>query len=401
MVFAALLLGGSLSISACHLSHDDGRDAGRPDTGDLREPDAAEGDGGPPGHGRVVSVAAGAFHTCAVTDDGRVWCWGGNDFGALGVDVERLSTTPVRVSEIDDAVQVAAGEHHSCARQGTGTVQCWGSTASGGSPFPGRVVGLTDALDIDAGPGFTCAVVSGGGVRCWGRNGSGQLGDGTTIDRASPSMVVGVDDAVGVSTGAEHACALHASGAISCWGANREARLGNGLGGAEPVVVPVDVLYIDDAVAVAAGGAHTCALRSGGELWCWGMNREGQAGSIPSTQVNVPRAVSGVLDAILLATGPGHTCFARAPGTVSCFGTNEWGQLGDGTGTRSHIPVPVAGDVRATALIAGDASGGIHGHSCALLSDGGVSCWGPNEQGQLGDGTSITALHPTRVVGFP
>lgn len=392
----------SAVLGGCYLSHPLEGGAEAPiDAGRTRDGTAPPSSTDAAVEPRAVSIAAGGQHTCAVTDDGTVWCWGDNLAQQLAAVAHPLSTTPVRARGVSGAVQVAAGERHTCARLRRGSVECWGRTGHTPwtGPRPAAVEGVRGAADLDCGDDFCCTVVVGGRVACWGYNGDGQLGDGSTDSRDAGDHVLGIRDAVEVTTGGSHACALRESGRISCWGNNRNARLGNGMGGPDPVPEPVDVRHIDDGVSVAAGNHHTCAARSSGELWCWGFNRQGQAGRAGSLeQVNDPSPVPSVSRAVAVGAGALHTCFLRDDGSVRCFGSNQWGALGDGTGVDSHRPVEPVGSPRARALTLGESTGGAHGHTCVLGDSGGVSCWGANEHGQLGDGTSVSSLAPTRVV---
>jgi len=148
-------------------------------------------------------------------------------------------------------------------------------------------------------------------------------------------------------------------------------------------------------VALAAGGPHTCALRPPGYIWCWGRNDAGQLGNGTTNDSSAPVLVSGITTASSVDAGLWHTCAVLATGTVSCWGGNNSGQLGDGTKTSQLTPVDVSG---LSASVLAVALGGEH--TCALLATGAVWCWGNNEMGQLGNGTSTTRLVPVQVSGL-
>ena len=157
--------------------------------------------------------------------------------------------------------------------------------------------------------------------------------------------------------------------------------------------MPVGVLGITDAIAISAGFIHSCALREGGTISCWGDNHEGQLGDRTYDDSLVPVGVVGITDAIAITAGSYHSCALRKGDTLSCWGENDEGQLGDGSDDDSLVPVGVVGVTDAAAISAGDR------HSCALHEGGTLSCWGENDEGQLGDRTDDVSLVPVRVVG--
>lgn len=232
----------------------------------------------------VSSLSAGGRHTCAATDDGTLWCWGDDDFGQLGLGGGESQSTPQRVPGISNVVEVCAGQDHTCARTFAGTVDCWGRNADGqlgvgdlmDRSMPARAFGGGRTIDIACGEAHTCAVVDDGSVRCWGNNDSGQAGQDMAATIASPARVE-LDDAAELALGGKVSCARRTSGIVSCWGANMFGQLGRGeLGGTS--FSPVDVVEITDALRIAYGSDHGCAIRASGELWCWGRNQWGRLG---------------------------------------------------------------------------------------------------------------------------
>ena len=147
---------------------------------------------------------------------------------------------------------------------------------------------------------------------------------------------------------------------------------------------------------IASGLWHTCAQTEDGASKCWGYNGNGQLGDGTTTLRASPVDVSGLASGVrAVAAGGGHTCALVEDGGVKCWGWNGYGQLGDGTCAERHTPVDVSGLSSATPAIS---AGG--NHTCALLAGGGVSCWGYNGYGQLGDGTTDTRATPGEVLGF-
>ena len=189
----------------------------------------------------IRDIAAGAGHTCAVTASGEVHCWGGNTHGELGMGVASAApvATPSRVSGLPGPMMmVAAGRFHSCAVSPQGTVWCWGQNEFGAlgddtsldRPFPVQPLGLPDAVvALTAGAGGTCAVLRNGEAYCWGNNANGQLGDGTRIHRSRPTRVQGLEGGGRmVAYGEEFSCGTTRALRALCWGKNDVGQLGDG-----------------------------------------------------------------------------------------------------------------------------------------------------------------------------
>lgn len=344
---------------------------------------------------------------------------------------------------------ISLGSEHSCAVLPTGGVKCWGRGDEGqlgngeseDQLVTVDVVGLTAGVArVSAGGSHTCALTQAGSIKCWGSNYGGNLGNGSEARQLVPVDVEGLTEPVtSLAAGASHTCARLASGAVKCWGMNDYGQLGDGT--YENRTTPVGVVGLSTGAAAVATGPwalHTCAIMESGAASCWGENSGEQlgSGSFPGDGTsNTPREVlgrSGIvamamadytcallapqgtidcwgIDAVYLdssegltsgfagiAVGAVHMCGLTLSGGAKCWGSNNHGAVGDGSSEYRDTPVDVTGLTRDVAIVA---AGFIH--SCAFLNTGGVRCWGEGEHGQLGNNDVAMQRAPVEVVGFP
>ena len=353
-------------------------------------------------HAKAGTIAAAEDHTCGVTGGGAAKCWGRNSYYQLGDGtedgVDRL--TPVSVKKLTSGVSaIAAGRYHSCALLNSGAVKCWGNGAEIGDGVglsrstPVFVKGMKQGIvAIDARYTHTCALTNGGGVKCWGSNFYGELGNRTTEWGWSPVFVTGFrTGATAVTVGESHTCVLTDTGGVKCWGRNHVGQLGDGT--TTNRLVPKFVKGLrSDVLAIAAGYMHTCALTAAGRVKCWGANLSGSLGDGTAVERHAPVYVKRLGD-IVTAIAAGHsvTCALTGAGQAKCWGT----PVGDGVPNQpSYFPTNVKGLKNGvTAISAGDF------HGCAIIG-GGARCWGWNDHGQIGDGTTTTQWAPVKVNGF-
>jgi alpha-tubulin suppressor-like RCC1 family protein len=298
----------------------------------------------------------------------------------------------------------SAGAYHTCALvSGGGGIDCWGynydgelgnGTTKNISTKPVAVSGIASASEVRAGGYHTCALLS-GSIDCWGYNKFGELGNGTTTGSATPVAVSGITNAIEVSGGDFYTCALLSGGGIDCWGENGFGELGDGT--FTERTTPVAVHGITNATEVTAGALSTCALLSGGSIDCWGYNGFGElgTGSTVPEYSPTPVAVKGITNAVAVsAVGDFYTCALLSGGTIKCWGDNEDGELGNGTTVNSSTPVQVTGITSAAGVVAGAF------HTCAWLVAATAYCWGENYFGELGNGTTVNSSTPVQVSGI-
>ncbi|MFC5183326.1 RCC1 domain-containing protein [Actinomadura harenae] len=346
---------------------------------------------------QVTALTAGAAHTCALFDGKTLRCWGDNQYGELGIGTNAPTPQPSEVQGLAGTPTATLSRAvHNCSLLTTGTVQCWGMNKYGqlgdgnlvNTKNPIQVKGLRGTVRLLAvGGDHTCVVYQqDDSTWCWGQNKYGELGDGTlTTGSLQAVQVKGLPSPPErFATGVWTTCAILKDGSTWCWGHNEEGELGNGtksLGSPKPVQVKG---LASTPTELVAGNFHTCALEQDGSMWCWGENKYGQIGDGSVKIATKPTQVTGLpgTPAHIIAGGY-HTCATFSDGGMSCWGQNNFGQLGDGTNANSRKPVPVKGFRPGPTLIT---AGGLH--TCAAYSDGAIDCWGLNAVGQLGNTTA-------------
>lgn len=369
----------------------------------------------------VTAIHAGGTHTCAQIADGTLRCWGSNFAGELGVGVitdagfEGLPHTVPVTPPLGGVVAVAGGGEgqtgdFTCAVTDAGTVQCWGNDTSGElgqlgteggvdtnpHPNPAPVMSLSrPALDIGCGGAHACALGQKGGVACWGDNAQGQLASrdagafsAIPVDAPLPSP------AIQVAAGQHHSCALLSDGTVWCWGEGAHGQLGRTLDGTSQDPQPAPVVGLSGVTAITAGSYHSCAIVGDGLLLCWGSNDHGQTGRGPGGAVDEPSPAIVALPAgshvAQVSAGLLHTCAVLTDGSLWCWGADTTGAVGTGLSPDGGF---ATSDVLTPARVGGLGSPAAavtsgYLHTCALLVEGKVLCWGSNQFGELGLGAS-------------
>jgi len=297
---------------------------------------------------------------------------------------------------------IAAGGH-TCVLYTDQSIRCTGQNSQGqvgNGTFtnvfePAVASGTVSPVSIGTGLEHTCTLVGDGRMQCWGTNYTGQLGDGTFGGFAmTPQFVHNMSSAIKAIPGGFFTCAMMPDRTMQCWGRNQDGQLGNG-DSTTDVGLPAPVLGLGAVSDFAAGGYHSCGLMADNTVRCWGRNVRGQVGDgTTDSPVTQPHQVSGMNAAVALSLGTYHSCALLQDASVQCWGENDQGQIGAPGLAFSSVPVTVNGIANAVSVSSG------FEHSCAVLSDGTVRCWGNNSFGQLGNGSTANSATPVQAAGI-
>jgi alpha-tubulin suppressor-like RCC1 family protein len=338
----------------------------------------------PPHDGGDEDAAVGDGRTCGTGD---VWCGG-----------SCVQETVAACGDSCIACGAPAASHGTAdCVDGSCTLVCDGGYSQCGKSGCCGDATSGDVRAIAVGGSTTCGLTLGGAASCWGDGSYGTLGNGQIqVQTPTPVGVLGLDSQVAsLSLGDRHACAVTTKGDVSCWGDDQQGQLGDG--GRTPrsqPVTPQGLGRLGAAVtSVAAGGAHTCAVTSAGGAKCWGDNSYGQLGNGTTSVSLVPSDVQGLTSGVtLVATGERFTCALLTAGGVKCWGDGSSGQLGKSSSSSKPVDIALAAPAKAIA------AGGRH--ACAITQQGLLYCWGADDSRQLGDAHVVFAQPiPQRVSG--
>lgn len=364
----------------------------------------------------AVAIDSGSGQTCIITTAGAAKCWGSNWAGQVGDGTTTNARIATQVTGLTSGVTaISAGGQFTCAVV-SGAAKCWGSNWAGqlgnnttdDNSTPQQVIGLDSGVTaIGTGDDHACAIKA-GALYCWGANGSYEFGDGTQQYSSTPVAIPGMDSSVTMlAVGSHHTCAVVAT-VLKCWGSNGSGQVGNGATDPETrgddVKSPTPVANIGAVSDLWLGNAFSCALLPDDSVQCWGANGEGQLGDTAAGPgadswfpVQVTGLTAGVVDSITASAG--HAC-ALIPATgltgneALCWGRNGDGQIGVGDTSDRYVPVQVSGLASGVSIIS---AGWMH--TCAIMSDTQVKCWGAGGDYQLGNGSNSGSSTPVIVLG--
>jgi hypothetical protein len=354
----------------------------------------------------VTAVATGYWHTCALRKDGKMFCWGDNSTGELGTSSGGNVLRPAEVPNMPSVKQLALGGGYTCAITPADKVMCWGDdqygqlgdgVAGGNRSTPAFVKkadgnDLANVYDIAAGSCFTCALAA-DGVYCWGCNNASQLGrDSTSLTQSPSALLVPSSSGATLLAVGDEVAHFSDGGKVCGWGSNAGKAIS---GTADASFATPSCFSLSGILQTVLGRGWGCARLASGAVQCWGL----QIGS--SNIVAPPGMAQPGLLATKLGGGEAVACARLADGSEKCWGANNEGGLGDGTMQDETVATAVVdnqGIPLSSVLSDGQSKSGVALHSCAIQSDGALRCWGWNEKGQIGIGTSMTDVRTATLV---
>ncbi len=330
----------------------------------------------------------------------------GHGSRATAVPTIRHTSHASAAAAIPAWIHIATGGFHTCGIREGNTLWCWGDARFGDlgtgpaadQVLPQQITKPTAGwVSVTAGHWHSCATRSDGTLWCWGDNSNGDLGIGTTtsVDRPDQVTTPAATGWASVAGGYYHTCATRTDGTLWCWGNNFDGQLGIGTTTGQDLPQQVTTPAATGWATVTTGAFHTCAARTDTTLWCWGLNDSGQLGTGTTVDQDLPQQVTtpAATGWATVTTGDSHTCAARTDTTLWCWGLNDSGQLGIGTTVDQDLPQQVTTPATtgwATVTAGSDTT-------CALRTHA-LRCWGANFSGELGIGNSTSQDLPRRVL---
>ncbi|MCA8837649.1 MAG: putative Ig domain-containing protein, partial [Proteobacteria bacterium] len=357
----------------------------------------------------ATQVSAGNDHTCAISGDGEIFCWGLNNGRlGLGMVISDLNT-PHLVGDATNWSQISVGNSHTCAINTDSKLYCWGAGATGqlgigdtdSRTVPTRVGDAVNWMHVSSGREHTCAINSAGHLFCWGESDNGRLGIGDeAMDSLAPARVGEANNWSQVSAGGFHTCATRSDGQLYCWGEGDTGRLGLGIDTTivrnAPTRVGDSANWMQVSTFLDRLFSHTCAINSASRLYCWGSNLGGKLGLGDSDDRNTPTLVGEASNWSQIGRSFFHTCATRSDGQLYCWGSGaSVGRLGLGELNGSNVPARVGDAANWSQVSTGEE------HTCAINSDNRLYCWGEGLNGRLGLGDTTDRTTPVAVTPAP
>ncbi|MBN2724700.1 MAG: hypothetical protein JXR95_11575 [Deltaproteobacteria bacterium] len=341
-----------------------------------------------------TTIAAGENHTCGTTSTEEVMCWGSNMDEELATtsDISESKEPIVATNLIYDLYDVKSGGVRNCGSASSNSIVCWGDDEI---PFEITSPDESAIVSWDVGAAHACMATA-SGVWCWGNNADGQLGNDSTMDSDTPVEVQSITEVTEIVVGGYFTCAVSTSGNY-CWGHGSNGEMGNGTVNDSRTPVLVDTSESGKLTNLAAGDSHVCGINASSEVYCWGSNSSGQTGTGDSVDHSTPAFVE--FDGALiesLSADKDTSCAVDTTGFGWCWGYNYFDQMGVGelhgtTEVNSPVGVAMPDSVLFTAITVGGY------HVCGISENNGAWCWGNNDFGQLGIGTTSAAYEPREV----
>ncbi len=360
--------------------------------------------------GRIASIDVGSGATCALSTDGRAFCWGTNFLGQLGVgdDLPRLIPTPVAGDLTFKRLSLSPGGAFACGLTTGARAYCWG-TSNGGRLGDGSGPGLPKAVtrpqpvvggylftELAVGGSHACAITAGGDAYCWGNNLRGQLGTGNTTPSSRPIRVIGGQKFKSIDAHQDVTCGINSLGSAYCWGDGNNGVLGHGArtSSGSPVAVIGGLTF----ASINLGLWMACGVSTIGDGYCWGYDGYvGGLGTGTSLELTtVPLPVAGGIKWATIGPGVFVTCGVATNGTGYCWGDDSTGELCDGPGYSGSVnrPTPIAGNLKLASVRA-------DWHVCGTTTSGAAYCWGFGVSGGIGDGYLYHRYEAAKVAGQP
>ncbi|HQN73633.1 MAG TPA: hypothetical protein PLB16_09485 [bacterium] len=355
---------------------------------------------------KFQSLAAGAAHTCGLTNDGKVYCWGENNSGQLGNNTTENSFSPSKVDAEIVFKTITASEVNTCGLNDAGEAYCWGSNYCGqlGIGVPGSnsdalvpVKVSTDVkfVSLDAGSCHICGIDENDSAYCWGHNYIGEAGsnEGGTISKILTPHEMKTDlKFKSLSAGRNHSCGLDSAGKAYCWGNNSDGQAGNGhmTFYKDPVEVKTDYKFTH----LALSSLSSFAVNETGEIFVWGLDNSFGAGEMGEWLFSLklyPAEFETGLQMNNIVSNGNHVCGLNGENKSYCWGFNSYGQLGSGNTDDNFTPNEINTDVVFKSFAVGKS------HSCGIDPAGKAYCWGSNSKGQLGNTITEDSLTPEAV----